>query len=85
MEIDTRFLSVHPRTALWWQQREQCRSCKHHSYAPDFMCKKGGTRVGGEKCAVIGSAQGPTTCISARDEGFACGPDANLFEPKEAA
>lgn len=27
--IDTTFLKVHPRTALWWQQREQCERCAY--------------------------------------------------------
>lgn len=89
MQIDTRFLSVHPATAAWWGQRERCESCRHCavSYGLD------GHRI--MRCAVsqhkdpvlrrlyAGRATDMRVyCIDARAEGGDCGPDARLYEPK---
>jgi hypothetical protein len=29
MQIDERFLTVHPATAAWWERRSSCESCRH--------------------------------------------------------
>lgn len=76
--IDERFLSVHPRTALWWEQREVCQRCKHVRQTEQTP------KAGGEMfCAVVagGGGNGRHPCITARDENQACGPTAWLFEP----
>jgi hypothetical protein len=79
--IDTRFLTVHPRTLLWWRQREQCATCAHLVETPENVRSKSG---GGMQCGVVRaySPSGLASCISARDEGQACGPDAVLWEPR---
>jgi len=79
MEIDTRFLTIHPRTALWFKEREQCRACLHHSLIPP----DGEHRGHGERCAKGSRRWNDWTCIGMRDEGSRCGPDAKLFTPKE--
>jgi hypothetical protein len=67
--IDERFLAVHPRTALWWEQRKLCRSCFNYT-------DHGAGR--GESCeAVPGGPRGGTSCIEARDTQ--CGSKAVLF------
>lgn len=89
--LDERFLTVHPRTALWWAEREQCRQCKHHSYVPHVGLgtskRDGGGGTGcGERCALApsnGKTLSPgSSCIQAREER--CGPEARLFEPRKA-
>lgn len=77
--LDETFLTIHPRTALWWQQREQCLKCKHLE-----VVKARGRISGGQwSCRGVGGGggdNGSTACINAREEGMPCGPDANLFE-----
>jgi hypothetical protein len=84
--IDPRFLSVHPRTLLWWKEREQCSACAHLDSKPIpnergtgmvMHCKATAPRVR-DNGRVDYSA-----CISARDPGAACGPAAALFVPRE--
>jgi hypothetical protein len=83
MQIDERFLTVHPRTALWWQQREQCATCRWQREKPQNHEKRNG---GGLACdAAPGKGwYGAFSCISARDEGSPCGPDARLWQAKNA-
>lgn len=67
------FRTVHPRTALWWQQRETCRSCKHLSRRVGnsaWVCSLAHGRVPG----------GLLCCIDARDPAGVCGPGASLFK-----
>ena len=79
MQIDGRFLTPHPATALWWQQREQCARCAHvlnqlenfPRAMPVMRCKVTPVSVGRQPHAY---------CIDARAEGSACGPDAKLFQ-----
>lgn len=73
--LDERFLTVHPRTALWWEQRETCKKCVHFRKRADgaLSC----TAIGGG--GGTGLNGGDAACISARDEGQRCGPDAKLF------
>jgi hypothetical protein len=81
-QIDTRFLSVHPRTALWFEQRKQCAKCKHERH---FKTTEG--ERGDSKPMICLKAQGENArrvfCIDAREDDGACGPDAKLFQPKE--
>ena len=91
-EIDTRFLSVHPRTELWWAQREQCQRCAHMSEDGDTTngLRKSGTLAGGMRCLQAARRIGGGAmhwgrsisiyCIDARDETGKCGPDAKLFK-----
>lgn len=84
--LDERFLTVHPRTALWWEQREKCAGCAHLEVQPSDA----GTG-GGWACLACpgggggGLRAGFTTCITAREEGHGvrCGPDARLFQAKQ--
>lgn len=67
--LDETFLRVHPRTALWWEQRKLCRSCSNYT---DYGSGRG------ETCgAVAGGPRGGTSCIEARETH--CGPKAVLF------
>ncbi len=90
--LDTRFLTLHPVTAKWWQQRKQCMSCKHFSDGEELTFVHRSERCNAYKPQRV--HRGPTPpelCIDARataadrDDGLAglCGPDAVLFEPKE--
>jgi hypothetical protein len=74
-KFDQRFLTLHPRTALWWQQREQCRRCEHH-LETQFAGKAGGQ----ESCAVSVDGSRLLPCIDAREEGGVCGPRARFFK-----
>lgn len=80
--IDTRFLTVHPRTALWWEQREQCRLCKNKIDVPSKPKDGNGGTGHGMRCL---KARFPhdASCISSREPGTPCGPDAKLFERKQ--
>lgn len=84
---------VHPRTLLWWEQREQCVRClrshqdgdatngcarTHFGDAAGLRCSEVRRHIGG------GNAAGRNIdvyCIDARSEGALCGPDARLFKP----
>ena len=77
-EIDQRFLTPHPATALWWEQREKCEKCVHlnrQSYA--IRCTKT-TSIDDFRKSVSYAY-----CIDARLEGAPCGPNAALFKPKD--
>lgn len=88
MQIDTRFLTVHPATQVWWQQRERCESCKH------LRLRQGEGNEGVMRCAVAkhpdpqvrlmlsarAGADLRPYCIDARGEKGSCGPDAALWE-----
>jgi len=79
VKVDERFLSVHPRTLLWWQQREQCRKCKHHWFKPEKPGSGHSGSGGGEYCEATRYSH-DKTCVSARDTD--CGSEAALFEAK---
>lgn len=72
--LDRRFLTVHARTALWWKQRDQCQRCEHFTEPP--LKGIGRNSHGGGMVCLLAD----TSCITARDEGRACGPDAKLFK-----
>lgn len=71
---------THPATLLWWEQREQCRSCAHYRHDEKLHT--------GERCAQAPLAhpyRSPARsqlqyCIDARLPEGPCGPDAKLFE-----
>ena len=84
-------LSVHPATLLWWEQRETCRRCAHHTRDTKT---RGATRPRspneptGERCraayAPVGEWRDYMYCIDARMDSGPCGPEAKLFEEREA-
>ena len=90
MQIDTRFLTVHPATATWWAQRGRCESCRH------LRLRRGEGNEGVMRCAVSKHSDpqvrhmlgvGPDVdlrpyCIDARGEKGDCGPEARLWEEK---
>ena len=73
------FLSPHPATLAWWEQREQCERCAHlrtsiegHKDQTVVMrCRRAHNPAG---------RQWLSYCIDARLEGRACGPEAKLFK-----
>jgi rRNA maturation protein Nop10 len=77
--LDERFLHLHPRTALWWQQREQCRACAHLSL------RESSPKCGGHQSTLwtcLAASDGRHhSAIEMRDPGSPCGPDATLFHP----
>ena len=79
MQIDTRFLTVHPATAAWWDQRGRCESCRHLLVTAHYE----GERIMRCRLAKQGGANGAQYCIDARSEKGSCGPDAALWEEKE--
>jgi hypothetical protein len=75
-------LELHPATALWWAQREQCRACAHYTRnkAHADQRHEGYT---GERCTARRADQGLREflyCIDARLPGAFCGPDAAMFK-----
>lgn len=79
-QIDERFLSVHPRTALWWKQREKCAQCVHYDVLPGTPKTGGGTVC---RSMAAGGPNKLNSAITARDEGHVCGPAAALFVAKQ--
>lgn len=92
MQIDTRFLSPHPATVTWWQQREQCESCRW------LNLREGSEGEGTMHCLASPQPHEGVRrmlaarranhvvhlyCIDARGERGPCGPNAVLYEPKE--
>jgi hypothetical protein len=90
--IDTRFLSVHPSTLTWWQRRETCRACKHHSADDARLYENKAERCHAYKPPRVHRGPLPyELCVDARaaaaerEDGKAglCGPAAKMFEQKE--
>lgn len=79
MKLDTRFLTMHPATSLWHQQRDQCERCAH------FVLREGDEGESIMRCKAVRAprpANRPVLgayCIDARQG--ACGPDARLYKP----
>lgn len=75
MTIDNRFQVLHPRTVLWFEQREKCAQCVY--------CKKGETEMRCTQAASknVGRAQF-NYCIDMREPDSLCGPDAHFFHPR---
>jgi len=85
MKLDTRFLTVHPRTVLWWEQREKCDQCQHCVRTPTKTTKGNRVATHPHRCGIT-PAGGPTGiayCIDAREPTGDCGPKAKLFQPKK--
>lgn len=90
--LDERFLRPHPRTALWWQQREQCRACAHcvevvldagrDGASMSQRCARGTSYGPGRRSRVLNDS---AACIHMRDEGMPCGPEGRLFEARAVA
>lgn len=82
MQIDERFLSVHPATLDWWDQREKCESCRH------LNLREGRDGEGIMLCTRVIVDRRSTRdirgmyCIDARSPDGACGPWASLWEEK---
>jgi hypothetical protein len=84
VKLDTRFLTTHPRTVLWWEQREQCRGCAH-AIIEEVERRAGFNETSTTmRCAALEPYPHTRTqpyCIDARDPGKPCGPKAVLFTP----
>ena len=90
MPLDQRFLSPHPRTLLWWQQRFECRQCAH--YALVETGSREHYNSGTAEHCLLNHRQGASTapvhsgaCIDMRDPGQACGPEGRLFKERHDA
>ena len=87
MQIDQTFLRVHPATALWWQQREQCKSCRHMRLLEGGVLRCAAAHHPDAQVRLMLSARAGADvrpyCIDARGEKGDCGPDARLWEGKE--
>lgn len=82
-QIDTTFLKVHPRTELWWKQREKCMRCENFRHRPARSSGNGSGSGQGMSCAVVNHGLLPASCIQAREEGSKCGPHGLLFVAKK--
>lgn len=88
--LDPTFLTLHPATALWWEQRKQCERCKHVDARSDTNKQSVGQTV--LRCklfptqdkvtGLLRGAQALGYCIDARMKNNPCGPDARLFKEK---
>jgi hypothetical protein len=75
--LRSEFLTTHPATALWWQQRAQCERCAHVRVKMEAFERA----MPVMRCAVVRTPAGRQElayCIDAR--AGACGPDAQLFK-----
>jgi hypothetical protein len=77
MQIDTRFLTVHPATAAWWDRRDRCESCRHLLVTRHYE----GERIMRCSAAKQGGPNGAQYCIDARSEEGICRPEARRWEP----
>lgn len=78
--LRTEFLTLHPSTALWFKQREQCEQCVHVSRP-----KGGDPRVPYTMmhCTAVAHGTNDATCLSARGKGAGrCGPEGKFFEAR---
>ena len=76
------FLTIHPATELWWQQREQCLRCAHVSRRLEGTDRKSSEVL---RCQVARAPLGRRErayCIDARLPDGPCGPEAKLFKEK---
>ena len=76
MNIDERFLTLHPATAAWWDRRARCESCRHLLVTAHHE----GERIMRCRLAKQGGANGAQYCIDARSEEGICRPEARLWE-----
>lgn len=76
--LDQRFLRIHPRTALWFEQRETCERCANCIVMPPLAGRNSGN--GGMRCALN---KPEPYCIDMREVGDStCGPEARFFKEK---
>ena len=81
MLIDTRFLKIHPRTELWFEQRKQCERCAHVDPHMPTTARES------LRCKAVMKTVPITVgeyCIDAREDGL-CGPEARFFEERSCA
>jgi len=79
--LSDRFLTIHPATALWFTQREQCQRCAHVSRRLEGTDRESSEVL---RCQVVRTPLGrreSAYCIDARATGE-CGPEAKLFKEK---
>ena len=77
--LSEQFLRVHPATALWFTQREQCLRCAHVERRLEGTDKERSEVL---RCQVVrtpAGRRGWAYCIDARSTGE-CGPEAKLFQ-----
>lgn len=80
MQIDTRFLTVHPATMTWWDQRETCETCQH------LVLREGREGEAVMRCRQALTFHRPSRtemgvyCIDARGDDGPCGPQARMYE-----
>jgi len=65
------YAKPHPRTVLWFKEREQCLTCAAQSGWRCHLTKSD-----------LSSSPRWAYCIDAREPGQPCGPDARLHSPK---
>ena len=89
MQIDERFLTIHPATQAWWAQRGRCESCRHcvsgtsHEGESVMRCAATPMNHPHQGVAKMHEARGSLTyCIDARLPKQPCGPKARLWEGK---
>ena len=86
--LRSEFLCVHPATALWWQQREQCERCAHaHTVSGRdaetvMWCRAAPRPQKDWRVARLHEANGRQWmfCIDARGVNMPCGPAARLYQ-----
>ena len=76
MLIDTRFLTLHPATAAWWDRRARCESCRHLLVTAHHE----GERIMRCRLAKQNGPNGAQYCIDARSEEGICRLEARLWE-----
>ena len=82
MLLDQRFLTIHPATSAWWDQREKCESCRW------LNLREGTEGEGVMRCTAVRVDQRATRdllgayCIDVRSESGLCGPDAKLYQSR---
>ena len=83
MQIDQRFLTINPATAVWWERRDVCESCAHFNVQLGregermMLCRRARTDRRQQR-----DIRGQY-CIDARDEEGICGPTARFYQPLE--
>lgn len=71
IRLDTTYLSVHPRTQAWWNERAKCEACIYLVKREKVM-----------NCCIGTDTGERSPCIKARDPAGVCGTEARLFRPR---
>ncbi len=85
--LNEEFLTVHPATQAWWDQRAKCEACRH-VVVKDVDAVAGMSTT--LRCRLFPYYVGRAGrgrrlnayCIDARADEGKCGPDATMFDPK---